>query len=150
MESKIPGVSIFEINKFEDERGWLMELYRNDLLFREHWPAMAYVSQTLPGVARGPHEHVSQTDLFGFFGPGTFKVCLWQKEPLLEEKFYAGEDNPLVVIVPPGVVHAYQNVSEVPGLVFNAPNQLYGGPGKKYPIDEVRHEDDPASPFQIS
>ena len=41
------------------------------------FPEMMYVSQTLPGVARGPHEHVEQTDIFIFMGPGTFKVYLW-------------------------------------------------------------------------
>ena len=46
-----------------------------------------------------------------------------------------------MVVVPPGVVHSYRNLSERPGLVFNFPNRLYGGTGKCYPVDEIRHED---------
>ena len=38
---------------------------------------MTYVSQTLPGVTRGPHEHVDQTDGFAFMGPSDFKLVLW-------------------------------------------------------------------------
>jgi dTDP-4-dehydrorhamnose 3,5-epimerase len=46
----------------------------------------------------------------------------------------------MAVWIPPGVVHAYRNVGTVPGLVFNAPNRLYAGHGKKEPVDEIRHE----------
>jgi dTDP-4-dehydrorhamnose 3,5-epimerase len=38
-------------------------------------------------------------------------------------------------------------VGTVPGLVFNAPNRLYAGYGKKEPVDEIRHEDASPSPF---
>ena len=38
-----------------------------------------------------------------------------------------------MLIVPPGVVHAYQNVGEIPGLVCNFANRLYRGPGRSRP-----------------
>src|SRR5262249_832693 len=60
-----------------------------------------------------------------------------------------GADKPMMLVIPVGVVHAYKNVGGVPGLVFNCPNRLYKGPGKKEPVDEVRHEGDPASPCQL-
>ena len=60
-----------------------------------------------------------------------------------------GADKPMMVVIPPGVVHAYRNVSATPGLVFNAPDRLYKGPGRKETVDEIRHEDDPNSPFRI-
>jgi len=53
------------------------------------------------------------------------------------------------VVVPPRVVHAYKNVSQVPGLVFNSPDRLYAGWGRNRPVDEIRHEDDRHSPFVI-
>ena len=31
----------------------------------------------------------------------------------------------------------------------NLPNRLFLGPGRKDPIDEIRHEDDPSTPFQL-
>ena len=40
---------------------------------------MAYVSVTKPGVIRGPHEHVNQTDMFVFVGPGEFELHLWDR-----------------------------------------------------------------------
>jgi len=53
------------------------------------------------------------------------------------------------VIVPPGVVHAYRNVSDEPGWVFNFPNRLYRGPGRSEPVDEIRHEDLEDSPYVL-
>jgi dTDP-4-dehydrorhamnose 3,5-epimerase len=51
--------------------------------------------------------------------------------------------------VPPGVVHAYKNIGSEPGLVFNCPNRLYKGPGRKDPVDEIRHEADKDTPFRL-
>jgi dTDP-4-dehydrorhamnose 3,5-epimerase len=151
-DGPIDGVLLRPLKRFEDARGWLVELYREDQLEQGQHPVMAYVSQTLPDVTRGPHEHREQTDYFAFFGPGDFKVYLWDARhggATFGHKMtlVAGQSNPHVVIVPPGVVHAYRNVSHVPGLVFNCPNQLYAGEGKKGPVDEIRHEDRPGSPF---
>src|SRR6266446_3594277 len=73
----IDGVLWKPLRKFPDPRGWLCELFRNDELPAEFHPAMAYLSVTEPGVARGPHEHVEQADYFCFLGPSNFKVYLW-------------------------------------------------------------------------
>jgi len=149
---KIHDIVIKPLNKFIDERGWLAELFRSDEVPAEHMPAMTYVSATRPGVARGPHEHVDQTDYFCFLGPANFKVYLWdsrQSSPTfgVKQVLFAGIDAPKLVIVPPGIVHAYKNVSSEDGLVFNAPNRLYAGEGKRLPVDEIRHEEAADSPF---
>lgn len=151
-EGKIEGVILRQYKKYSDHRGWLVELFRQDELEAELHPVMAYVSSTNPGVARGPHEHVDQTDFFGFVGPSTFRVYLWdarEKSPTFGNRmvFEAGENNPVAVIIPPGVVHAYRNIGTVNGWVFNAPNRLYAGKGKKEKVDEIRHEEDLNSPF---
>ena len=46
-------------------------------------------------------------------------------------------------------MHADKDVSHVPGLVFNCPNRLYAGQGRKEPVDEIRHEDLAESPFLL-
>jgi dTDP-4-dehydrorhamnose 3,5-epimerase len=145
-EGPIDGVVFKPLAAHTDRRGWLIELFREDELSEERHPVMAYVSETLPGVARGPHEHVDQTDYFAFVGPGEFLLYLWDSRadsPTRGRsmKVPAGESNKQCVIVPPGVVHAYKNVGSTPGWVFNLPNRLYAGPGKREPVDEIRHED---------
>ena len=76
-DGPIDGVIFKSLQRYHDSRGWLCELFRHDELPTEFHPVMAYASVTQPGVARGPHEHVDQTDYFAFFGPSNFKMYLW-------------------------------------------------------------------------
>lgn len=150
----IEGVIVAPVQRYSDERGWLAELFRNDMLAQEVQPAMGYVSVTLPGVLRGPHEHVDQADLFVWLGPGEFKVTLWDNRassPTFGNRMelYMGQGNPGSVLVPKGVVHCYRCISEEAGWVFNVPNRLYAGEGKHGPVDEIRHEAEPDSPFVL-
>ena len=143
----IEGVGITPLKKWVDERGFLIETFRADQLPEGLNPVMSYVSYTEPGIARGPHEHENQTDIFAFIGPGNFMIVLWDNRKnsntyLNKMIVFAGEDNPLQIIVPPGVVHAYRNVSRTTrGMVLNFPDRLYAGWGKKEKVDEIRHED---------
>jgi dTDP-4-dehydrorhamnose 3,5-epimerase len=152
---RIKGVVVRDLRKHLDERGWLAELYRDDEEdTREFRPAMAYASTTLPGGERGPHEHLDQADHFCFLGPSNFKLRLWDNRagsPTYGRVMtvYAGEDAPRAVVVPKGVVHAYRNVGQATGLVINLPDRLYAGPGRREPVDEIRHEDDPATIFRL-
>lgn len=150
----ISDVLVQDLSKHLDERGWLCELFRHDELPPDMHPAMVYISHALPGVVRGPHAHRAQTDLFCFVGPGNFQLVLWDDRPdsssyRVQQVVFAGQDNPQAVRVPPGVVHGYKSLGPGPGLVFNAPNRLYAGEGKKEPVDEIRHEADPESPFRL-
>ena len=127
---------------------------RQDELDAEFLPAMAYISSTKAGVTRGPHEHVDQADLFCFMGPSNFKLRMWDNRPQSETfrnvlTLFVGADDPAAVLVPKGVVHAYQNAGEVDGIVINCPNRLYMGPGRREQIDEIRHEDDPDTIFRM-
>ena len=154
VEGDIEGVVIRQITKHVDERGWLAELWRDDQVDDGWRPVMSYISETQPGVARGPHEHEEQTDYFCFLGPGNFKIYMWDNRPDSptynhKKVFVVGEDKPTVVVIPEGIVHAYENVSHIPGIVINCPNALYMREDYSEPVDEIRHEDDPDSPFEL-
>jgi len=119
---KLPGVTIREGRKFTD--------------------------------ARGPHEHLYQADYFCFIGTSAFQVYLWDNRKdshAYKEKMtiLAKEGSQLIVIVPPGVVHAYKNIGNKDGMVLNFPNKLYAGAGKQEKVDEIRHENDSNSFFKI-
>ncbi len=151
---KIHDVVVKDMVKYLDERGWLTELYRSDEVSPAYLPVMAYISTTLPSVARGPHEHVAQADYFAFLGPSNFKVYLWDNRKdsptfMVRQIVYAGEDSPRTLIIPPGIVHAYRNVGVHPGMVVNLPNTLFAGKGRRDPVDEVRHENDPGTIFLL-
>lgn len=165
MQKQAPMPEIFEtgdvhdvivrpLNRYDDSRGWLIELFRNDELPAEFLPVMAYISSTRPGITRGPHEHVDQADLFCFLGPSNFKLRMWDNRadsPTYRKvkTLVAGEDDPQVVIVPKGVVHAYQNIGDKDGMVVNCPNRLYKGNGRSLGVDEIRHEDNPDTIFRM-
>jgi dTDP-4-dehydrorhamnose 3,5-epimerase len=146
VDGEISGVLLRPLKFYHDARGWLVELFRQDELQPELWPVMTYLSQTLPGITRGPHEHMDQSDGFAFIGPSDFKLFLWDNRAdsltwRHRTVIVVGASHPTAVWIPPGVVHAYRNIGDVPGLVFNGPNRLYAGWTKREPVDEIRHED---------
>jgi len=148
----IKDVVIKKLDKYEDDRGWLAEIFRQDEI--DYTPAMSYVSVTKPGIVRGPHEHKEQSDCFVFLGPGTFRLYLWDRREDSETKgekmeVDLGEDNPSLVIVPPGVVHGYKCISDVSAWCINLPDKLYKGENKGEDIDEIRWEEDEDSPYKI-
>lgn len=148
----IKGVIIKKLNKYTDNRGWLCEIFRNNENTLKS--AMGYVSETKSGVIRGPHEHQKQNDFFIFLGPGKFKLYLWEnrKGQKSFHKLYTyefGEGAAASVIVPAGVVHAYECISKKSGWVINLPDKLYKGKNKKGIVDEIRWEAQENSPFVI-
>lgn len=153
-DGEIKGVVIRKLTIVTDSRGWLTELFRNDELEREFFPTMAYISSTNPGVTRGPHEHDDQADLFCFLGPSNFKLRMWDNRKDSETfgcvtTVVVGQKNPASVLVPAGVVHAYQNIGDTEGIVINCPNRLYKGPGRREAVDEIRHEDDAETIYRM-
>ncbi len=149
----IEGVVIKKLKKYKDERGWLTEVYRSDEI--DYQPAMSYFSATKPGVIRGPHEHVCQSDCFVFVGPGSFDLHLWDRRTNSQtkgeyQKLEVGENNPAMVIVPPGVVHGYKCVSKIPAYSINLPDKLYKGEEKKDEVDEIRWENKKDTPYKIN
>lgn len=152
-DGNISDCIIKPLSIHSDSRGWLAEVFRHDELETEHLPEMAYISSTLPGTTRGPHEHVSQTDLFAFFS-GHIRLYLWDARKSSESFgtrmiITVGEENPAIALVPPGVVHAYKNIGPGSALILNCPNKLYAGPGRSEPVDEIRHEEQTNSIFLI-
>lgn len=147
------GVEISRLSRHVDPRGALVELWRSDET--GHPPAMGYLSLTVPGQTRGPHEHLAQSDWFVFAGGGV-TVRLWENRPrLLAERpqplvLRLTEDLlPVRLLIPPGVVHSYTADGPGPCMVINLPDALYAGPGRRGPVDEVRWEHDPNALFQI-
>lgn len=153
-DGEIKGVIVRKLTIAKDSRGWLAELFRKDELDGEFFPTMAYISSTNPGVTRGPHEHREQADLFCFIGPSNFKLRMWDNREDSETfrcvtTVEVGQENPAAVIVPAGVVHAYQNIGDTEGIVINCPNKLYRGTGRKEDVDEIRHENDRETIFRM-
>lgn len=143
------GLEITKLSLYKDNRGWLGEIIRADETNLK--PLMAYLSMTIPGTVRGPHEHREQTDLFCLIG--NFRLYFWDNRKnsntYKENRIIEIIDTPTVAVIPPGIVHAYKNIGSSDGFVINLPDRLYRGRGKTEPVDEIRYENDISSPFRI-
>ncbi|MCL2824763.1 MAG: dTDP-4-dehydrorhamnose 3,5-epimerase family protein [Polyangiaceae bacterium] len=153
-EGLIDGVQVRELVRYTDDRGWLIELFRADGVDGDICPVMGYVSVTHPGITRGPHEHRDQGDWFCFLGPSDFLLVLWDNRAdsptyCNRMRMVVGGSRAVSVVVPKGVVHGYRNVGAVEGMVVNLPNRLYRGNGATGEVDEIRHELDSNSGFDM-
>lgn len=150
----LPGVRVEALPVFKDPRGSLHELFRVDEIPAGFKPLMACSSWSHAGVARGPHQHIGQDDYFTFAGPSDFRVYLWDDRPGAGGPakgwfINTGEQAPTRIHVPRGVVHAYKNVGQTLGLVVTVTSLLFKGEGRRDPVDEIRHELNPQSPYKI-
>ena len=154
MKCKIKDIQILELKLYSDQRGWLSEFFRQDELDKSVRPQMGYISQTEPGMSRGPHEHREQTDIFVFLGLSEFELYIWDNRPESDtfqhkEVFKIPKQKLVRVIIPPGVVHGYKNIGCNQGIIVNTPNRIYKSEGRHGEVDEIRYEQKPDSPFKI-
>jgi len=113
MGTAIDGVVIKPLKVIPDERGWLMEILRNDdPIFTQF--GQVYMTTAYPGVVKGWHYHKKQTDNFTCVH-GMMKVALYDKREgsptygaLME--IFVGEKNPVLISVPPGVYHGFKGI----------------------------------------
>ena len=144
---KIEGVELFPLKKNCDERGYLMEVLREDFPIFEKF-AMAYVSLNYPGVIRGWHYHKLQNDFFVCIS-GMIKVALYdprEGSPTRGEvnEFFLGEDNPQIIKIPVFVYHGYKTIGTKPSFLINFPTKLYD---YKNPDEYRVPYNDPSIPY---
>ncbi len=124
----IEGVRTKKLNVIPDERGRLMEVLRSDddLFIRF---GQAYVTTACPGVVKAWHHHKKQHDNFACIA-GMMKVVLYDSRdgsPTKGEinEFFIGAHNPMLVQIPPGVMHGFKCISENEAMVLNCPTEPY-------------------------
>jgi len=124
----IEGVKTKPLRVIPDERGFLMEMLRSDdTLFQKF--GQVYVSVAYPGVVKGWHYHKRQTDYFTIV-KGMMKVVLYdqrKESPTFGElnEFFMGELNPILLVIPPLVVHGMKAMGTEPGYLVNCPTEPY-------------------------
>ena len=124
----IHGVNVKPLRVIPDERGYLMEMLRADDPFFQKF-GQVYVSVAYPGVVKGWHYHRKQTDHFVIV-KGMMKVVLYdalEGSPTkgMINEFFMGERNPILVTIPPGVVHGMKGIGTEPAMLVNTPTEPY-------------------------
>ena len=128
MNVTIDGVRIKNLKVIPDERGWLMEILRcDDEVFTQF--GQVYLSTAYPGVAKAWHYHKLQTDNFTCVR-GMMKVALYdarEDSPTYKVlmELFAGEKNPILISVPPGVYHGFKAVGTETAYFVSIPTLPY-------------------------
>ncbi len=107
----IDGVELIPLRRFEDERGWFMELRRESRLPKP--TLQTNVSFSRRGVIRGLHFHRrGQDDLFTCL-QGSARVVvldLTSGEALCED---IGDHNPLAIYIPGRHAHGFEALTDL-------------------------------------
>jgi dTDP-4-dehydrorhamnose 3,5-epimerase len=124
----IDGVKTKELRVIPDERGWLMEILRNDDdIFQEF--GQVYITTAYPGVTKAWHMHKKQTDNFTCIH-GMMKVALYdarEDSPTYGElnEFFVGDKNPMMISVPPFVYHGFKGIGTDVAYFISVPTLPY-------------------------
>jgi dTDP-4-dehydrorhamnose 3,5-epimerase len=124
----IAGVETKQLKPIVDARGRLVEILRkDDPIFKRF--AQAYMTTVYPRVVKGWHYHKKQTDHFACLN-GMIKLVLCDlredsKTYGFINEFFLGIHHPMMVSVPPFVLHGFQGVGMEEAMVLNLPTELY-------------------------
>ena len=105
------GVQVIPLRRFEDERGWFVELRRESKLPRP--TRQTNISFSRQGVIRGLHYHErGQDDLFACL-QGMARVVVLDRDT--GETFSAdiGDDNPVAVWIPGHYAHGFEALTDL-------------------------------------
>jgi len=124
----IKGVKVKKLKLILDERGKVMEILRDDDdSFKKF--GQVYMTTCNPGFVKGWHHHKTQTDNFTCV-KGQIRLLLYDNRDDSEtkgnsEEFVLGLDNPLLVQIPPGVLHGFESVGDEEAVIINTPTEHY-------------------------
>jgi dTDP-4-dehydrorhamnose 3,5-epimerase len=109
----IDGLIRMPLRRFEDERGWLMEIRRESAMPRP--TLQTNVSFSQQGVIRGLHYHeLGQDDLFCCL-QGTARVVVLDRETGETYTEDIGDANPVALYIPGRHAHGFEALTD---LVF--------------------------------
>ena len=124
----IEGVVTKALRVIPDERGRLMEILRDDDEVFDRF-GQIYMTTVHKGVVKAWHYHRQQTDRVAVVhGMIKLVLCDWREDsPTYREvrEFFIGEHNPLLVRIPPFVLHGWKGIGEDTAVVINVPNRHY-------------------------
>lgn len=124
----IDGVKVIPLKRHADDRGYLVEILRDDDPYFERF-GQIYVSFLRKGIIKAWHKHEKQTDHF-YVVSGTSKIGLYDDRDASPTKgeyqtvVLGDEGLQSLLLIPPLVWHGQMSLSEATYLV-NIPTQHY-------------------------
>ncbi|NLO74433.1 MAG: dTDP-4-dehydrorhamnose 3,5-epimerase [candidate division WS1 bacterium] len=143
----IEGVALKSLNVHADERGYLMEIFRDDDELFERF-GQVYMTTCYPGIVKAWHAHTRQHDNVCCVA-GSMRLGLFDDRadsPTQREtmSLILGLVHPVLVHIPPGVWHGFTPAGPETATMVNVPTQHYDYAEP----DELRRDPfDPDIPF---
>jgi len=126
--SALDGVIIKNLTTHSDDRGYLREILRlDDDMLRQF--GQITITKTYPGIIKAFHWHKAQDDIW-YVAQGMTRIVLYDRRegsPTYRQTqvVYAGEENPVSVLIPCGVAHGYQVLGNEPILLVYTVTHIY-------------------------
>lgn len=125
---EISGVHVKKLVRHPDDRGFFQEILRDDEDLLRRF-GQASLSMSYPGVIKAFHYHERQDDLW-FFPVGSAQVVLYDMRETsptrgITQVLYPGQDNPLLIVIPVGVVHGYRVLGQTPLMIVYFTTESY-------------------------
>ncbi len=140
----IEGVHVKELKIIPDDRGRLMEIFRNDdKIF--HKFGQVYMTTAYPGVLKAWHYHKIQTDNFTCV-KGVIKLVLYDARPASPthreiNEFFISLEEPKLVQIPPLVYHGFKCIGKDEAIVINTTTEPYNrNKPDEYRIDAYEND----------
>lgn len=146
----IHDVVVKKLATHSDDRGYFREILREDDHLLRHF-GQTSITKTYPGVIKAFHWHNHQDDIW-YVASGMARVVLHDRREGSPTKgvtqvVYAGEDNPVIIVIPSGIAHGYQVLGNQPVILFYHVTKAYD---PKAPDEERIAWDDPEIGFDWS
>jgi len=121
------GIEFKDLKVFANDQGYLFETLRNDDSIFGGSFGQVLVSVLYPGVIKGLHKHSKQTD-YTTCVKGNIKyiVAKENEDGSADVKTYVlGENNPVLIKVPPGYWHGYMPLANQEATVLHVMDTLF-------------------------
>ena len=146
----IHDVIIKNLNTHSDDRGYFREILRDDDNLLRRF-GQTSITKSYPGVIKAFHWHSEQDDVW-YVASGMARIVLYDRRPgsptyKTTQIIYAGDDNPVAVLIPAGIAHGYQVLGNQPVVLFYHVTNAYD---PKNPDEERIAFDDPEIGFDWS
>jgi dTDP-4-dehydrorhamnose 3,5-epimerase len=124
----LEGVKIKQIKRYSDDRGFFCELIKSgEETFCE--VKQTSYTETYPGVVKAFHWHKKQIDVWFPIRRNMQIVLHYMRHdsPTFGQTqvIYAGENNPVMVLIPPFVAHGYRVLGQVPATLVYHTSEAY-------------------------
>lgn len=140
----IEGVKVKKLKVIPDERGKVMEILRcDDEIFEKF--GQVYMTTCKPGFVKGWHYHRVQTDNFTCI-KGRMRLLLYDnredsKTKGESQEFVISLEDPVVVKIPPGVLHGFEALGDEEAIVINTVTEPYNKESPdEYRVDPFKND----------